>query len=77
VAATNGNELLRRLKRYCRRNGLAFSFDPSRGKGGHGEIEIEGRTTILRSARSKKLPTGTLYGLLRQLGVNPEDMDLR
>jgi len=69
-----GNELLRRLRRLARGTGVIFEFDPSAGKGGHGEIRLGERYTMLRSARQKEIPTGTLRGMLSQLDISPRDL---
>ena len=69
-----GNELLRKLKRFARKTKVAFEFDPSAGKGGHGEIRLGARYTMLRSARQKEIPRGTLRAMLAQLGNDPRDI---
>jgi len=69
-----GNELLRKLKRLARKTKMAFEFDPSAGKGGHGEIRLGDRYTMLRSARQKEIPKGTLRAMLSQLGIDPRDI---
>jgi len=69
-----GNELLRKLKRFARKSKMVFEFDPSAGKGGHGEIRLGDRYIMLRSARQKEIPKGTLRAMLSQLGVDPRDV---
>jgi hypothetical protein len=69
-----GNGLLRKLKRFARKTKVAFEFDPSAGKGGHGEIRFGDRYTMLRSARQKEVPKGTLRAMLVQLGIDPRDL---
>jgi len=72
--AVSGNELLRKLRRLARDRHVDFEFDPSGGKGGHGLIVFGGRRTILRSSRRKELPTGSLRGMLSDLGIDPKDL---
>jgi hypothetical protein len=70
----DGNELLRKLKRFARKKKMVFEFDPSAGKGGHGEIRLGAKYTMLRSARQKEIPKGTLQAMLSQLGIDPRDI---
>ena len=50
----NGREFVRLARRYARRNGLEFSFDPSRGKGSHGEVRIGEFKTITQHGEIKE-----------------------
>ncbi len=62
----NGREFLRRARRYARAHGLEFYFDPSIGKGSHGEVHIgEYRTTVQHG----EIARGTLYSMLRDLNI--------
>lgn len=63
----NGREFVRRARRYARRNGLEFSFDPTRGKGSHGEVRIGGFKATVQYGEIKRR---TLAGILRQLNIN-------
>ena len=58
---------MRRARRYARRNGLEFSFDPSRGKGSHGEVRIGEFKAIVQHG---EIAPNTLANMLRQLGIN-------
>jgi hypothetical protein len=69
-----GNELLRRLRRLAAAKGVVFEFDPRAGKGGHGRISFGGRRTTLRSARQKEIPSGSLRGMLSDLGIDPREL---
>ena len=66
----NGREFVRRARRYARANGLEWRFDPARGKGSHGRFYIEDRQTIVQHG---EIPRNTLFGMLRQLGINPRE----
>ena len=66
----NGREFVRRARRYARRNGLEFSFDPTRGKGSHGGISIGGFRTMVQYGEIKR---STLAGMLRQLNIEPRE----
>lgn len=69
-----GNELLRKLRRLARDRGVVFDFSPRAGKGGHGRIRFGDRRTVLRSARQKEIPSGSLRGMLADLGVDPQEL---
>lgn len=65
----SGTEFVRRAKRYARRLGLSFRFDPGVGKGSHGRLHVGGRfTTVPR----KELGKGLLAAMLKDLGIDGE-----
>ena len=63
----NGTEFVRRAKRYAKRTGQSFRFDPGQGKGSHGRLWIGGRYTTVKRG---ELPKGTLTTMLGQLGID-------
>ena len=66
----NGREFIRRAKRYARKAGLEFYFDPSQGKGSHGTLYVGSRrATVMRG----ELKSGTFRNMLRQLDIKKED----
>ena len=63
----NGREFLRRARRYARKTGQEFRFDPAHGKGSHGRVYVGPRfATVQRSEMSPSV----LAAVLRQLGIN-------
>jgi mRNA interferase HicA len=64
-------ELLRRLRRLAARRGL--DFEMSQGKN-HTKIRLAGRRSIV-GRHSADLKTGTLHGILKQLGLRPEEIE--
>ena len=64
-------ELLRRLRRLAAERGL--DFEMSEGKN-HTKVTLAGRRSVV-GRHSSDLKTGTLYGILKQLGLKPEDME--
>jgi len=68
-----GNEFIRLIQRYAKRNGLAFSWRPDRGKGSHGLLVLNDRRTVVRNPRDE-LKTGTYHAMLKQLGLNERDL---
>ena len=69
-----GNELLRKLHAIARRRGVEFRVDPKRGKGSHQAVYLGGRKTVLPDPR-REVRTGTLLGILRQLGITREEWE--
>ena len=63
----NGREFVRRARRYARANGLEFDFDPARGKGSHGTVYVEGRSTQVQHG---EIATGTLMSMPRDLDID-------
>jgi len=68
----NGNEFLRRLKRYGRPRGLEVLLDEKRGKGSHAAVFLGERYTTLKD-RKKELGKGLLRAMLSDLGVDPAE----
>lgn len=66
------SQFLRRARRYAKRKGLCFDFDPRRGKGSHGRIVMGNRVTAIKSG-NKPLGTGLLMKMLRDLGIDPAE----
>ena len=71
--AVNGREFIKRVRRLARRNGIAVRFDRTRGKGSHGTLYFGDRFTVVKDRR-KPLKTGTLHGMCKQLGIDPNDL---
>ena len=65
----NRDALLRDLRRYGKKNGLAVSFDAGRGKGGHGVVTVGERSTVVKSG---ELSNVYAQLILKQLGL-PKD----
>ena len=63
----NGREFVRRARRYARRNGLEWRFDPARGKGSHGRFYLGNRDTTVQHG---EISRPMLFAMLRQLGIN-------
>ncbi len=63
----NGQQFVRRARRYARNNGLECSFAPERGKGSHGTFFLGRRRTQVKHGEIKP---GLLLSMLRQLGID-------
>jgi mRNA interferase HicA len=57
-----------------RRRGIAVELEAERGKGSHSTLYFGGRFTIVRNLKDE-LKTGTLHGMLKQLGITLEDLN--
>ena len=64
-------ELLRRLRRLASRRGL--SLEISQG-GRHAKVVLGSRRTVV-GRHAADLKAGTLHGILKQLGLRPEDIE--
>lgn len=69
----NGAELLRKLKRYAKENGLVLRFEERHGKGSHGMLFLGSRRTVLKD-RKKEIAPGLLAAMLADLGLTKEDL---
>ena len=66
----NGREFVRRARRYARRHGLEFYFDPAKGKGSHGTVYVGDREAQVQHG---EIATGTLMSMFRDLGIDKRD----
>lgn len=64
-------ELLRRLRRLAAKRGLDFAI--SQGKN-HTKVALGDRRSVV-GRHSTDLKTGTLHGILKQVGLTPEDIE--
>ena len=70
IRTVNGTEFVRRARRYARRVGKPFRFDPRHGKGSHGVLHLGDRRTVVKHG---ELKTGVFQGMLKQLHIPKED----
>ena len=66
----NGREFVRRARRYAKRHGLDYHFDPTQGKGSHGAFRLGERHTTVQHG---EIPRRTLLAMLRQLGIEAKE----
>jgi mRNA interferase HicA len=69
-----GAELIRVLRKLGRRRGVDVRFVTRRGKGSHGTLYYGDRKAVVKD-RKKELSRGLLADMLRQIGVDPRDLD--
>ena len=63
----NRREFIQRARRYARRNGLEFYFNPAKGKGSHGKVYLGDRVTTLPHG---EIGIGLLASMMRDLNIN-------
>ena len=69
-----GSEFIRKVKKLGKARGVDVSWVAERGKGSHGTLYFGDSHTIVRN-KSDELKTGTLHGMLDQLGLNLDDLN--
>jgi predicted RNA binding protein YcfA (HicA-like mRNA interferase family) len=62
-------DLIRDLRRFARKNGLAFDLLRDKGKGSHDTVKVGDRTTTVQSGELKPL---WIKRILRQLEIDPD-----
>jgi mRNA interferase HicA len=67
-------EFIRGIRKLGRRRGMDVRWITRRGKGSHGTLYYGDRKTIVKD-RKKELSRGLLADMLRQLGLDPRDLD--
>ena len=73
ITVMKGNELIKRLRKLAKERGLFFELDAARGKGSHVTLYLRDRFTIVHNPKDE-LKTGTLHGILKQLGIDLEEL---
>jgi len=63
------NELIRLI----RKRHPELEIDAGIGKGSHARLRLGGRTTFL-PLHNREIPTGTLHGILRALGLRLDQL---
>lgn len=68
-----GDEFVRRVRRLGRKRGIAVRFETRPGKGSHGRLYFGERFATVKDRR-KEIGAGLMAAMLRQLGLNGEDL---
>ena len=74
--SVTGAEFIRAVRRLGRRRGIGVRFVTRRGKGSHGTLYFGDRKTVVKD-RKKELSRGLLADMLRQLGIDPKELEGR
>ena len=69
-----GAEFVRAVRKLGRRRGVDVRLITRRGKGSHGTLYYGDHKTIVKD-RNKELSRGLLADMLRQLRIDPRDLD--
>jgi len=68
-----GNEFIRRVQKYAKRNDIPSVWRADRGKGSHGLLTLGDLRTVVRNPKDE-LKTGTYHAMLKQLGLTEHDL---
>jgi mRNA interferase HicA len=68
-----GNKFIQKVRALGRRRGVPTRIDEKRGKGSHIMLYYGDRRTVVRNPKDE-LKTGTYHAMLRQLGLNEQDL---
>ena len=68
-----GNEFIRKVLKYAKRNGIPCEWRADLGKGSHGLLILGEVRTVVRNPRDE-LKTGTYRAMLKQLGLTEKDL---
>ncbi len=63
-----GKQLTKKLQ------ALGVQIESGRGKGGHVQARLDGKTTVIKTHGSKDLTKNYVLLVCKQLGINPEDL---
>lgn len=73
IRMMTGNELLKKLRRLGRANGVPVHYDGKPGKGSHGRVYYGEAFTTIKSLQ-KDIGAGLLNKMLADLGLSKEDV---
>ncbi len=73
IRVMKGVELVRKLKRLAKLQGLEFSYEPRHGKGSHGQLLFGDRLTTVKDP-VKEIGPGLLHDMLAQPGLKKDDL---
>jgi len=68
-----GSEFLRKIKHLGKTKGIKVELVQRRGKGSHSTLIYGQHFTIIRNLKDE-LKTGTYNAMLKQLGINEDDL---
>ena len=69
----NGNEFLKMIRRFGRKNGVPVTFETRPGKGSHGRLFYGEQFTALKD-RKEEIGSGLFRKMLRDLKISPNDI---
>jgi mRNA interferase HicA len=69
-----GAEFVRKVKALAKKRGTNCDFKAERGKGSHGTLYFGEDRAIIPNLKHE-LKSGTLHAILKQLGLNVNDLE--
>ena len=73
ISVMRADDLMRRLRRLA--NNRGWKIAEREGRGSHVVLTLNGRRTVVPMHRGD-MPPGTYLGVLKQLGLKPEDVEI-
>ena len=68
-----GSEFLKKIKKLAKKKNVKIELIQRRGKGSHSTLIYGTRFTIIRNLKDE-LKTGTYNAMLKQLGIDEEEL---
>lgn len=68
-----GSEFVRKLKKLAKKKAIKVELIQRRGKGSHSTLIYGIHFTIIRNLKDE-LKTGTYHAMLKQLGINDDEL---
>lgn len=68
-----GSEFKHKVEKLAKARRLTVSWDAGHGKGSHGLLSLEGKSTTLKDLK-KEIGKGLLNAMCKQLGISAEDL---
>lgn len=74
IGRMNGNELLKKLKKFAKERKINLELVKSHGKGSHATLPFGGRKTTMKDPK-KEIGPGLLKAMLDRLGLEKKDIE--
>jgi len=71
----NGNELLKKIKKWSKEREANFELLKAHGKGSHSTLRVGGNKTTIKDLK-KEIGPGLIKKMLDQLGIDKKDIDI-
>ena len=75
VVFMNGNELLKKIKKWAKERDANLELVKAHGKGSHSTLKVGVNKTTIKDLK-KEIGPGLLKKMLDQLGIEKKDIDI-
>ena len=69
----NGNELLKKIKKWAKERNVNLELFKAHGKGSHSTLKVGDNKTTIKDLK-KEIGPGLLNKMLKQLGIDKDDI---